>query len=760
MKRFWKIMILALALAATLCFGAMAEGEQPVFTLPVGTGRVEVHTEWMNEELWLFLPTFARLEDLTAVDAELEWWDTEPDEENCWYVDVIRDEEYQEVRVMRSENLRTMFLFSDDPVHQGIAFVEDSSTKHENEAPASLVLVDTQGTVQHEEHIEKLRGRGNGTWAPAKRSYQLKLDHNVDLLDTGDRTNRAKKWLLISEVMDETMLHNQISMDLGRELGLEVMESEFIDLYYDGLYRGLYRLSEKVEVGEGRIDILDYDEVLSKWNRKVGQPDLDLLPAAEAQNRFGNAFTYIEGVVDNHIPNSAGYVVEMEYVPGTLSDRCYFKLDRSAETEVYALKNPENASRQAVAYISERLQEAQNTLRAGGINPETGATAEEEFDLDAFARTLMIQELSGNVDGYTYSSSFFVLPEGETRFEPGPLWDLDLAYRLRTDGSTGYALGFKDTKGWLVDFYRVPAFMETARRIYQEELFPLIQEVLFGDRQGRYLKAFDEYVEQIAVAERMNDLRWQNWQKSEYYFAYTPEGEIWQLRSWIDRRSKWLYEAYEYLAAADETHIGMWMTVSFNNPDDGLHFVTVPWENYTVQVISTEQLTEATEDEYARWRMKAIVSSLDERSLEGCTISVNGTLVTPILQDDGSLMICAEYEDESYRPVDYYGQDVGQIYQYERYIDYYPQIGEAFDYDEESIMDYFFDEGIYEGQVGNSFFEPREIAWRYPHLKDYLYDDWSMYYWEYLDWGYEANWVDATYHCFKPSISDAADSLQ
>ena len=108
-------------------------------------------------------------------------------------------------------------------------------------------------------------------------------------------------------------------------------------------------------------------------------------------------------------------------------------------------------------------------------------------------------------------------------------------------------------------------------------------------------------------------------------------------------------------------------------------------------MISTEQLTEATEEEYALWQMEAVVSSEKGESLEGCSITLNGTPLTVHTQEDGTLLIRASYEDQSYRPVDYYGDDVGLIYDYEKYIAAYPEVAEECEFDEEAVMDYFFE---------------------------------------------------------------------
>lgn len=755
MKRFFKHGWIILCTLAVLCFScAYAEetADAPVFVLPVDSAYVELHTETIDEELWLFLPAFAQLEDLRAEGAELEWWDMEADEEGLWYVDLLlNEEETLMVNVMRSENLRSLFLFSDDPVNQGRDYIQSTENKHENFTTASMVLIGEQGELDHAEAIRKLRGRGNWSWGWPKQSYQIKLENRTDLLDTGNDENRARNWLLMGEGLDATLLHNRITQDLALELGLTGLESEFIDLYYDGEYCGTYLLCEKVEIGEGRIDEMDYDSLLQKWNNKVGQYDLETLAAGKGENRFGNFFTYIEGVVEDARPDLGAYLVEMESPKLTLSDRCYFRL-RDSEEPVYALKNPENASENMVRYISQRLQEAQDTLKAGGVNPETGRTAAEDFDLDAFARALLLQELSYNVDGYTYSSSYFVLPAGESRFEPGPVWDFDLSYRYYYDGRNAGAIGFKDESGWPVDFYAVPAFREIAKQVYQEELYPLITDVLLGGQNGRYLQPLECYVENIRASAAMSEKLWGRVREGRFRYWNNYEDEIWMLRDFIDRRSQWLYTAVQDLQA-DENNIALWMDVKYTEAEESPRFFAAPWQQVSAQLVSAWQVSEATEENYACWQLEAVVRAADGRTLEDCSVTLNGTPVSAQLQQDGTLLICAQYEDESYRPVDYYGEDVGLVYSYEYYISRYPDAAQACDYDEETVMNYFFDEGIYEGQAGNAFFFPEEIALRQPYVQEMFYDDWSMYYWEFLTWGVESGWLSENVERFVPAVA-------
>ena len=98
----------------------------------------------------------------------------------------------------------------------------------------------------------KMRGRGNWTWNQQKKPYQLTLEKKTDLLGMG----KAKNYLLLANVMDASLLRDQVLYDLADDMGLEYTpDIEPVDVFIDGEYKGSYSLSEKVEVGESRVNI-------------------------------------------------------------------------------------------------------------------------------------------------------------------------------------------------------------------------------------------------------------------------------------------------------------------------------------------------------------------------------------------------------------------------------------------------------------------------------------------------------------------------
>jgi len=724
-----KRLIYAALLLALMCLFAFSACAQ-TYTLPSQGESIQIHAADLEGESWLFLPSFADLHTLFP-DAE------ETDEEGVW--------QQEELFIMQSQNLRTLFLFSDDPVNQGRAFIE-ASHRHQDETTASMMLVSTQGKADHAGRIRSLRGRGNSTWGDAvKKPYQFKLEERMDLLDIGIAAESNRTWVLLAENWDPSLLRSRICLDFALELGItETSRSEPVDLYYDGEYCGVYLLCEKVEIGEGRIEERNYGEMIEAWNRRVGQIDLEALPAAQGTNRFGNEYHYVDGLIETEDPSAGAYLLEME-AANTLSDRSWFKM---SDGSLIGCKNPDNASANMMAYASERLEEARQTLKNGGVHPENGRTIEDDFDVDAFARAALLHELTYCDSGYHFSSSFFVLPAGESRFRPGAVWDFDLALRYFRLGDNESGMGFKDQDGWLQEFYSVPSFREAVRRIYEEEAAPLLTEVLLGERQGNFLRPLDSYAEEIRAAQRMNHRLWGQNEYMRELYSTTFDGEVEMLRSFLNERHDWLYDTF--VTYDGDEYVQMTLRFYWGKMHEEPVLTAAPWCDVQMVSIAQQQLTEADEENYAQWQAELILNTTADHPV----FVINGTPLQAEKMDDGWRLLFT-FEDTYYRPVDYYGEDIGLVYDYETYCRNYPHVAEACGDDPEAVMDYFCDEGMYEGHMGNDVFWPRLMLMSNPELNDLFGEDWQMYYWDFINYGFYDGWLRNTGAGCHPHLTDA-----
>ena len=138
--------------------------------------------------------------------------------------------------------LRTMYITT--PTGGGI-YSKDTWTEG-----CTVKLVDDAGTVYYENAAVSVKGRGNSTWGYPKKPYTLKLPVKADLIGTG----ADKRWVLLANWMDRTLLRNDVAFEIGRRSELEWTPSgEFIELFLNGQHLGNYWLGEKIKSGKARL---------------------------------------------------------------------------------------------------------------------------------------------------------------------------------------------------------------------------------------------------------------------------------------------------------------------------------------------------------------------------------------------------------------------------------------------------------------------------------------------------------------------------
>jgi len=127
----------------------------------------------------------------------------------------------------------------------------DKDTKHKGNS-IYISTLDGAYDLAVEDSVE-IKGRGNSTWrAYEKKPYQIKFDDKTSVLGMGE----AKKWILLANAGDDTMMRNQLVYRAASQMDMPyVTQFEYVDLWIEGDYRGTFLLGEKVELGESRLDL-------------------------------------------------------------------------------------------------------------------------------------------------------------------------------------------------------------------------------------------------------------------------------------------------------------------------------------------------------------------------------------------------------------------------------------------------------------------------------------------------------------------------
>ena len=169
------------------------------------------------------------------------------------------------------------------------------------------------------EVVTQIKGRGNYTWKWDKKPYALKLDKKSKVLGMPAH----KRWILLANWRDHTLLRNDATFELSRRAGLPyTVQGQFVELEFNGEYRGNYYLCEQIKIDENRVNITPLEddfndlsggylmEIDSYWdeinkfkseyftlNYMFKEPDED--PAAEGfDSRFQDGYTWMENYIN------------------------------------------------------------------------------------------------------------------------------------------------------------------------------------------------------------------------------------------------------------------------------------------------------------------------------------------------------------------------------------------------------------------------------------------------------------------------------
>lgn len=93
-----------------------------------------------------------------------------------------------------------------------------------------------------------MKGRGNSTWSMDKKPYNItfhkKADYDKKKAVELIKGVEAKKWSLLANSLDNSLLRNKVALDLAQNLGIG-LDARFVDLWMNGEYLGNYLMTPK-----------------------------------------------------------------------------------------------------------------------------------------------------------------------------------------------------------------------------------------------------------------------------------------------------------------------------------------------------------------------------------------------------------------------------------------------------------------------------------------------------------------------------------
>lgn len=382
---------------------------------------------------------------------------------------------------MKSGNVGTVFV---DTVSGSMKTVYGDSDHKANEAGSIMVVQPDGRTVDYMGAMDKIQGRGNATWGTGneKNPFNIKLAESTSLLGM----NKAKKWVLLANASDSSLLRDQITYDFAKYVGVKYQPTcKPVDLYINQQYYGSYQLSEKVEIKSNRIDISDAYENLEIANGTFDEATGVVIPkdlngtsvvSIGGTSGFGVGQKRYSSSLQSPSDYTGGYLYELE-----ISDRW---VDENAgfcgyNRQCWVLKNCDYASQSMLDYSYDLLYALGSSVYNGGVVPSEqktfnyfvasttnpapaakyqGKKWSEMLDSDSAVRYYWVEELFKNLDASTTSCYFYKDSDAvDSKLYAGPVWDMDKCWGSAGDISRwGHSL--TSTDDWYAKNVRIYKF--------------------------------------------------------------------------------------------------------------------------------------------------------------------------------------------------------------------------------------------------------------------------------------------------------------
>lgn len=377
----------------------------------------------------------------------------------------------------------------------------NAGSKEEKYAAKLQVVGASDSKYDITDKIIELKGRGNTTWAFRKKPYQIKFDKKENLLGLN---GKSKKWILLANYLDRTLLKNQLIFDMQKEMGLSnSINGEFVDLYVNGEFIGNYLLCDKIDIGEPRINLTDSKGMICELDSAYGWQE---------QYNFKTNLSNVTFVVKESVS------------------------DEGTEEYMQGMKDFENA-----------INKLESLIYAPNPNWDE---ISKLIDVDSFVRYYFLIELAEDPDRFISSTFFYKDGENDV-IHIGPIWDSDTALGYHNSMEAGantsvdYTLNMEKYRGskqnWYNQLYRNKEFVALLNKTYQEDIKPVFATLT---------NKIDEYTDTMAKSIQMNYIRWNKviGFPAELPTSHEPkssyEGEVQYLKNWISNRVNYLNQRY------------------------------------------------------------------------------------------------------------------------------------------------------------------------------------------------------------------------
>ena len=246
-----------------------------------------------------------------------------------------------------------------------------------------IKIYNADGVLDYEGTEDNIRGRGNSTWEFPKKPYAIKLDKKASILGMP----KHKRWVLLANWMDRTMLRNSVAFRISELTELEwTPRGQSVEVIVNGKHAGNYYLCEQIKIDENRVNV-----------NELSDTDVE-----------GDAIT-------------GGYLMELD---------TYFDEVNKFKSEVrnlpYMFKEPdeETLNSEQFAYMQDYVNDLEKALYDDNLLASSKYA--EYIDIDSYIDWWFVYELAQNSET-GHPKSCYMFKDKSKKMKAGPVWDFDCA---------------------------------------------------------------------------------------------------------------------------------------------------------------------------------------------------------------------------------------------------------------------------------------------------------------------------------------------
>lgn len=419
--------------------------------------------------------------------------------------------------------------------------LEPYDKTHELESEMCIIY---DGGTRLQEYPILARERGNGSRYELfkKRPYRIKFNdgksHHMLKGSPLESPAKAKKWTLIPNWRDKSLMRNNVAFEMSRRLGLAYTPwIQNVDVIVNGEYKGNYQLCDQVTVDPNRVDIYN----MESW-------DVDE--------------TGITG----------GYLLEITSPGG---EAYHFYSDQGGIPVDVKSPDADDIMAEQFSYIRDAFNEMESKLWADNYqHPEKGYRS--RLDLESFLRYFLVGEFAGNNDAMW--SIYLYKERSDDLFRFGPVWDFDLS--MDNDQRTYPANGKPD---WLFNYgSAVSGIRDFVRRILSDPYANERLSSIWSDlrESGAFstdsLCAFvDSLGNVLDESQELNFTRWDNLGELLTLQQFAPgtyQGELDIIKNYLNERIRWIDKKLGYKDYDDDEVNPTDTLFAISSPQDFLAF--------------------------------------------------------------------------------------------------------------------------------------------------------------------------------------------